>query len=142
MGARMVLSPLQLIPILVHHLERKLELKLYMLCHASESSLLDEESLTKARNEFAHINWLKGEHRSTENVLEHFVQLALSLTVFVTHAFPLNTEDVLLKPSEINFSIASSIISMLSMVRGQIDLISSKNDGQLGFMAKLIVKLY
>ena len=79
--------------------------------------------MTKTRNELTYILRLKGEHRSTENVLEHFVQFILSVAILVANIPGASLEIIVLAESEFYFSIGSSIISMLSMVRGQINLV-------------------
>ena len=140
---RVILSPFQLIPILIHHYERKLKLKMNLLCTISEPSADLEESLTQTRNELTSILRLKGEHRSTENVLEHFVQFILSLIVLVANNSETDELQIVdLSYSQFYFSIASSIISIMSMVRGQINLISSQENGQLGFLAKVLIAIY
>ena len=140
---RMLLSPLQLIPFLIHHLERELELRMCRLCAISEPTDVQEEFLTQTRNELASIRRLKGEHRSTENVLEHFVQFLLSVAVFVANATDSEKTIIFeLSKSEIRFALLSTIISMFSMVRGQINLISSQKNGQLGLLATCLVAVY
>ena len=135
-----LLSPLQLIPFFIHHYERKLELRLRMLCVISEPTNDQEVSLTQTRNELMSLRRLKGEHRSTENVLEHLVQFIISLSVLVSY----NSRDEILdlSPSDFIFSIVSSSISLLSMVRGQINLISSQKNSQIGLMASFLLALY
>ena len=104
----------------------------------------EEESLSQTRNELAHILRLKGEHRSTENVLEHFVQFILSVAVLVANDLhgPSDTKIVELSTSDIHFSTVSSVVSMLSMVRGQINLIKSQKNGQLGLLATFLIAFY
>ena len=137
-----VLSPFQLIPILIHHYERKLELKKHMLCDTSKQAGCREGALTQTRNELDYILRLKGEHRATENVLEHFVQLILSAVVLVANQLPREIRIFNLSQSEFNFSIFSSCVSLLSMVRGQINLISSRKNGQLGLTATILIAFY
>ena len=128
-----MISPFQLIPILIHHYERKLELKKHILCNTSKQAGSREAALIQTRNELNYILRLKGEHRATENVLEHFVQFLLSFAVLANQT---------LRTSGFLFSLASCIISLLSMVRGQINLISSQKNGQLRLLARFIIAIY
>ena len=151
---KVILSPFQLIPIFIHHLELKLELKMCKLCAISEPTDDEEESLTNTRNEIADILRLKGEQRATENILEHFVQLLLAVTVLILSStlgsslllfsrwYSFDANLLNLSESEVYFSIASSIISVLSMVRGQINLISSAKSGQMGLIATFVIAIY
>ena len=140
---RALLSPFQLIPIMIHHKERKLELQMRRICTNAEQTNFNQETLTNIRNELNSIQRLKGEHRSTENVLEHFVQFILSVAVLVANKS--GSEElkiVFLSNSQFRFSIISSIISLLSMVRGQINLISSQKNGQMGLPATCLLAVY
>ena len=100
-AVRVVISPFQLIPILVHHFERKLELKMHALCAISEPTGDDNASLTNTRDGLAYILRLKGEQRATENVLEHFVQFLLSIAILHLH---LCTSKVLLFQAWLSFN--------------------------------------
>ena len=133
-----VLSPFQVIPLLIHHYDRKLELRQHHLCAIAELNDEQMESLTETQNELTFISRLKGQHRSTENVLEHLVQFIISVAVLVGD----NVIGIDLSNSDFRFSIVSATISMVSMVRGQINLINSQKNGQLGFLATLLLGLY
>ena len=146
MGQRVllvVLSPFQVIPLLIHHYERKLELRQHHLCAIAEPNDQQMESLTETKNELSIISRIKGEHRSTENVLEHLVQFIISVAVLVGSIPGWYNQPVLdLSNSDFMFSIVSAVISLVSMVRGQINLINSQKNGQLGFLATLLLGLY
>ena len=137
---RMVLSPLQLLPIWIHHQERKLKSRQRKLCGITEPNNDQEQSLTVTTNGLDRIRSMKGELRSTENVLEHFFQFILSLEVVVGSAS--GNEIIDLSQSEMQFSIFSSVVSLLSMIRGQVALISTQKNGQLGILAKCVLFPY
>ena len=136
------LSPFQLIPILVHHFEHLLDLRLHRLCAIPELTYSQEESLTQTRSEVASVRRLKGEQRSTENVLEHLVQFILSATVLLSLDTPVPNHIFDLSNSELQFSIISSVVSIVSIIRGQVNLISTQKNGQLGLMASCLLALY
>lgn len=137
---RMLLSPLQLLPIWIHHQERKLESRQRKLCCILEPTNDQEQSLAETTNELDSIRSLKGELRSTENVLEHLFQFILSLTVVVgsasTSIHDFSPEIIDLSQSEIHFAIFSSVVSLFSVIRGQVALMSTQKNGQLGILAK------
>ena len=54
------LSPFQLIPLLIHHYERKLELQLHQLCAITELNLDQMEALTQTQKDLTLIRKLKG----------------------------------------------------------------------------------
>ena len=142
---RMILSPFQLLPVVAHHLERKLELRQHQLCAISDRTIQQEISLAKTTNELNCNRRMRGEIRSTENVLEHFFQFIISLTVVIGSASDntLGQNEILdLSSAEIRFSLFSSVVSLFSMVRGQVGLISAKKNGHLGILAKCVLTLY
>ena len=139
---RVVLSPLQLVSILIHHYERKSYLKLRKL--TARHTITDtEQSLTQTRDDLTNIRSLMSEQRATENVLEHFVQFVISVAVLAANRSKSDELKIVdLSDSDFVFSVASSVVSMLSMVRGQMNLISRQKNGQLGIFEMFLISTY
>ena len=139
---RVILSPLQLVSILIHHYERKSYLKLRKL--TTRHTITDtEQSLTQTRDDLTNIRSMMSEQRATENVLEHFVQFVISVAVLAANRSKSDELKIVdLSDSDFVFSVASSVISMFSMVRGQMNLISRQKNGQLGIFEMLLVGTY
>ena len=136
---RAVLSPLQLLPILIHHQERKLQSRQRRLCSLIEPSNDIELLLADTTNELDRIRSMIGELRSTENVLEHFFQFIISLIIVsASSGFVI----IDLSKSEINFAIFSCVVSLFSMIRGQVALISTEKKGQIGILSKCLLFPY
>ena len=139
---RVVLSPLQLVSVLIHHYERKSYSKLRKL--TTRHAITDtEQSLTQTRDDLTNIRGLMSEQRATENVLEHFVQFVISVAVLAANRSKSDELKIVdLSDSDFVFSVASSVISMLSMVRGQMNLISRQKNGQLGIFEMFLIGTY
>ena len=139
---RVVLSPLQLVSVLIHHYERKSYSKLRKL--TTRHAITDtEQSLTQTRDDLTNIRSLMSEQRATENVLEHFVQFVISVAVLAANRSKSDELKIVdLSDSDFVFSVASSVISMLSMVRGQMNLISRQKNGQLGIFEMFLIGTY
>ena len=113
---RIILSPLQVLPIWMNHKEHRLEYRQWKLVTITRLSTRQQQLLAKTTKELEDIKRMKGELRSTENVLEHFFQFILTLLLTLSSASGSIIEVIDLSQSEVYFSIFSSIVSLFSMV--------------------------
>ena len=148
-------------PAVIHYLELKLEATIHSLLARSQRDHRQERALRNAMKKLNNVRIFKGEMRATENVLEHFPQLCITLTIlfdaFGSRVLPLGMDGIKeklfgLKPSSENsmlinnaqyaFLYFSLFLSFSSIVRGQVNLIVTQLNGQPGFMAKVVLILY
>ena len=108
----------------------------------TELTTIQGKLLTETTAELESIRSMKGELKSTENVLEHLFQFILSLVLLMGSASGFTFDFINFSLSEIKFAIFSSVVSTFSMVRGQVALISTQKNGQLGILAKCVLFPY
>ena len=144
---RVILVPV--LPAIMHYQVHKLESKIADLCTVPSRDQSQEEDLTRSRKELQKIRALKAKMRATENAWEHLPQLSFT-TWLLTFAFPQDKSrlDPILGLDEgerddtlifISFSV---LVSALSIVRGQVNLISAQLNGQLSLKAKFTLGSY
>ena len=133
-----VLSPIM--PVLLHHKEFMLKHKLKRVASLSRHDRENEIEFTKVRNELHDVLVTRAELRATENLLEHLPQVIIPFAVLTT----LEQAEAQLAQTEGKklFLYLSLSISVLSIVLGQINLISARKNGQLGIIASLLVLIY
>ncbi len=89
-----------------------------------------ESKVAEAKSESAPLNRLRSMFRANENVLEHFVQLALAATIILVEAS--NTRMVpslgrVLLDASYTLVVFSAVLSIISVVRGHIFFIQVTN---------------
>ena len=123
----------------VHHDEFMDEIQLQYLASIPNRDDDQEQTFAEARRQQRQTDLIKAELRATENVIEHLLQIIVSLSVLT-----LDGANSQLKMTEGNrlFFFLSLTLSVLSIVRGQVSLISARKNGHLGTFAKLILAVY
>ena len=134
-------SPLYspVMPFLLHHDEFMEEIELHHLALLPNRDVEQEETFTKTRQQRIQTNLLKSELRATENVLEHLPQIVISLAMLTLKGAE---TDLLTNAGKAIFFILSFALSVQSIVRGQISLISARKKGQLETEAKFLLAIY
>ena len=120
-----------------NHKEFLLKSKLRDLVSLQDRTRDEKLALKRVREERHSNSTRKGELRATENVIEHSVQIILSMAVLYLKGY-----GDTLKVSDVKFVYASAAVSLFSIVHGQINLISSQKAGFLGVWAKLLLVIY
>jgi len=126
-------------PILLHHKEFMAKIQLQNLAAMQIRSPEQEAQLINVRRELQNILLVKAELRATENILEHFPQVIISLSVLTLEGAAMQLD---LTDGKKLFFLLSLTGSLFSIVRGQINLISARKNGQLGLLAKLFLTAY
>ena len=126
-----------LMHIWIHHKEFIFNRRLSQL--ASIQSLTREEhiAMKEVRKEAEKNQMCKGELRATENVTEHFIQIILSLSAMQVKGYGDS-----LKIWDKKFIFVLACLFLLSIIRGQVNLISYQKRGFLGIWAKLLLVAY
>ena len=133
-----VLTPIM--SVILHHEEFMLDIKLKKLASNPARDRDIETAFAKARSEKQRTLLTKAELRATENVLEHLPQVIIPFAVLTT--LEQATAQLAQTEGKKLFLFLSLSVSVLSIVRGQINLISARRNGQLGIIASLIVAFY
>ena len=131
--AQSIFSPLMII--YANHREFILERQLHKIAFKKCRSEEDERKQTQIRNELQENAFVKSELRGVENVLEHFLQVIISLSL-------LNLPNWGMTKMDSFFVQLSACVSALSIVNGQIMVLSTCKKGQLGFKAKILMMPY
>ena len=126
-----------LVPGILHQIEFKLCYQLHKLLENPEGESIWHKAVSRTKQTLDTILTLSAELRATENVLEHLPQVLISILILRLKDF----SDTLSK-FQLAFSLVSLLISTISLVRGQINLISSRKKEQIGVLAKLVIFLY
>ena len=106
----------------------------------------DEREIAEARTDLRAMEDLKARFRANENILEHFLQLTVLLILSLikdsrTTTAPPHLAKYVVEKSGF-FLFASSAWSFLSVVRGQFHLTSSRKNGFVPFMGKIVLAIY
>ena len=95
------------------------------------------------------VNTLRVSLKMTENVLENFPQLLLVLIITLTMMSDTVTElelsgidEILKGGSSTAFLLITAMISFTSLVKGHIDLVTTRRNGMVGIVGKLILLTY
>ena len=126
-----------LLPAFGHHKEFVLKSRYNQLASKRSRSAAQEREMADVRADLNFTLALKGELRAIETVIEHFIQVILSISVLFLKDYG-NT----LKEEDMKFVFVSAGISMLSIVHGQIKLISTRKNGHLGIYAQILLVFY
>lgn len=119
-------------------------------------TLKAEAKLILLRHKQASINTLRVSLKMTENVLENYVQLFLVIIVVLTiwsetRTMQLSGIDEILKGGDstsflfidsTTFLYISAMISLVSLVKGHIDMVTANRNGMVGIIGKLILLPY
>ena len=132
-----LLSPV--LPVFLHHDELMQEIKLERLASINVRNSDEETAFTDTRRSQAETRLTKSELRATENFIEHFNQVVLSLSVLTVDGAK---EQMGLTEGKMLFFFLSLLVSVLSIIRGQVNLISARKNGHLGKTATFLVVLY
>ena len=112
----------------------------------SAKTCRDEEEISIMRRDLETMVYLKARFRANENILEHFIQLTILFTLSLikdskTTTAPPHIAKYVVETSGF-FLFASSAWSYISLVRGQINLTSSKKYSFVPFVGKIILVIY
>ena len=127
------------LPAYLHHSEFMANIQLKKLAAIKRRSKDEEAEFIKVRKLLHNVLLEKAQLRATENVLEHFPQIIISTSVLTLEGAVKQLE---LTEGKKLFFILSLTLSLISVVRGQINLISARKNGQLGILAKLFLAIY
>ena len=122
-------------PVLLDHQHYVLENELKALAMNENRSSEEETQMTILRKKLQNNRSLFGELRSIENTLENATQI---LVPFLA----LNLPGYALTDTESSFMYVGSFFSAASLVSGQVILVSTRKNGQLGIMAMLLLLVY
>ena len=107
-----------------------------------------EAKLIPQRLKQASINTLRVSIKMTENVLENFIQLFLVIIVILTMMSDTRTmelsgiDEILKGGNSTTFLIITGMISFASLVKGHLDLVTTKRNGMVGVVGKMILLPY
>ena len=134
-------SPLYspMMPFLLHHDEFMEEIQLHHLALQTNRDDDQEEIFTKTRQQRVQTNLLKSQLRATENVLEHLPQIVISLAMLTLKGAE---TDLLTNAGKAAFFLLSFLLSIHSIVRGQVGLISARKKGHMENEAKALLAVY
>ena len=124
-----------LMPMLLRHQHYVLENELKALALKRSRSTEEESRMTVLRRELQDNGSLFGELRGIENAIENATQILVPLLA-------LNLPGYALTDTESSFFYVSSFFSGASLVSGQVILLSTRKNGQMGLKATLLLLVY
>ena len=122
-------------PVIMNHKESRLGEEYHRLAFTKDRSVQEEATMSRVRTNLHMTRLLKSEMRAVENILEHCVQVSLSLSVMELNSYGMTTTD---RTKLILFSF----VSLFSVVNGQMAYLSETKNGHLGFKAKILLVVY
>ena len=111
-------------------------------------TLKAEAKLISLRLKQASINTMRISLKMTENVLENFVQLFLVLIIVFTMMSDTRTmnlsgiDEIMKGGDSTTFLFITGMISFGSLVKGHIDMVTTKRNRMVGIVGKLILLSY
>ena len=126
-------------PFFLHHDELMEEIQLHHLALIPSRDDDQEQTFTRARQQRVVTNLTKAEMRATENVIEHLPQIIIPLSMLTLKGAQ---TELMTTEGKTLFFFLSLTFSFMSIVRGQVSLISARKKGHLDSEAKLLLSVY
>ena len=128
-----------ILPVYLHHKEFMANLKLKKFAAMKKREPAEEKEFIKVREKLQVVLLDRAQIRSTENVLEHFPQIIIAISVLTLEGAVKQLELTEGNKLYLYFSLTWSLCSI---VLGQINLISARKNGQLGIKSKIFLAFY
>ena len=127
------------IHVLIHTEEFILEVKYHNLASNKERSAQEDRAMAEVRGNLHENLTRKSELRCSENVLEHFVQLILSILIL---NLPGYGESLTYSSLPLTFIFLSALLSVVSIANGQVGLIKARKNKHLGLKDIIVLIFY